>query len=58
MYFLLTQAPVWDVPSTLAGDENETWSKLPPGPVLHVGPGIPLLLIREDQLTRLGPQIM
>lgn len=42
----------------LAGDENETQSQPPPGPVLHVGTGIPLLFFREDQLTRLGPQIM
>jgi len=49
--------PWWDVPCTLAGDENETQSPILPGPVLHAGPGIPLLF-REDQLTRLGPRFL
>lgn len=56
MYSLSTQAPVWDVPCLLAGDENETHSHPLPGRVRPAGPGIPLLLILEDHLTWLGPQ--
>lgn len=48
---------MWDVPCMLAGNEDETLPQLHPGPVLHAGPGIPLLLIMEDQLTAVGPQV-
>ncbi|XP_051233800.1 ST3 beta-galactoside alpha-2,3-sialyltransferase 3a isoform X2 [Dicentrarchus labrax] len=50
--------PLYDVPCTLVGNENESQSQPPPVPLLHAGPGVSLLLVREDQPTRLGIQIM